>query len=46
MTGNNIGVEGAKSLSEMVKMNTTLTSLNLGGDEEKRDREKEREKKE
>ena len=30
MTENRIGVEGAKSLSEMLKVNTTLTSLNLG----------------
>ena len=31
MTGNWIGEEGAKSMSEMMKMNTTLTSLNLRG---------------
>ena len=29
MTGNEIGVEGAKSMSEVLKTNTTLTSLNL-----------------
>ena len=39
MTGNEIGVEGAKAMSEVLKVNTTLTSLNLGGDEEReRDR--------
>ena len=34
ITGNGIGVEGAKSMSEMLKVNTTLTTLNLGGEEE------------
>ena len=29
MTGNGIGDEGVKALSEMLKVNTTLTSLNL-----------------
>ena len=29
---NGIGVEGAKAISESLKTNTTLTSLNLGGD--------------
>ena len=43
MTGNGIGNEGAKSLSEMLMTNTTLASLNLGGEEEKR-RERERRK--
>ena len=32
MTDNNIGNEGAKSMSEMLVANTTLTSLNLGGE--------------
>ena len=32
MTGNNIGDEGAMALSEMLKENTTLTSLNLFGE--------------
>ena len=41
MTGNNIGVEGAKSMSEMLKSNTTLTSLNLYGEEERKNRERE-----
>ena len=43
MTVNEIGDEGAKSMSEMLKSNTTLTSLNLSGEEE---REREREKRE
>ena len=29
MTGNGIGDEGAKAMSEMLKMNTTLISLDL-----------------
>ena len=33
MTGNEIRVEGAKALSEMMKVNTTLTSLNLCSEE-------------
>ena len=39
MTGNEIGVEGAKSMSEMLKVNTTLKSLKLSG-EERRKKEK------
>ena len=38
MTGNDIGDEGAKALSEMLKVNTTLTSLDLSGEEEERKR--------
>ena len=34
MTGNGIGVEGTKSLSETLKVNTTLTSLDLRGEKE------------
>ena len=34
MTGNEIGDKGAKSMSEMLKVNTTLTSLDLIGEEE------------
>ena len=34
MTDNKIGAEGAKSLSEMMKVNTTLTSLDLSSEEE------------
>ncbi len=32
-TGNGIGSEGTKSLSEALKINTSLASLNLEGDE-------------
>ena len=40
---NGIRVEGAKSMSEMLNANTTLTSLNLGCEEEGRmEEEKER----
>ena len=45
MTGNEIGDEGAKSMSEMMKVNSTLTTLNLGGEEERKERE-ERKKRE
>ena len=34
MTVNVIGDEGAKSMSKTLKTNTTLASLNLGGEEE------------
>ena len=44
MTDNEIGVEGAKALCEMLKVNTTLTSLNLDGD--KKAKRKKRKKKE
>ena len=45
MTGNGIGVEGAKALSEMLKKNTTLTTLSLGGEEEgRKEKRKKREK--
>ena len=36
MTGNNIRDEGAKSMSEMLKSNTTLTSLDLGCEEDEK----------
>ena len=40
----NIGAEGTKALSEMLKVNTTLTSLNLeSGDEERNGYRKKRE---
>ena len=32
---NEIGDEGAKSISESLKINTSLTTLDLGGDEKK-----------
>ena len=33
LTDNFIGAEGAKTVSELLKTNTTLTSLDLGGDD-------------
>ena len=35
-TGNNIGEEGVRMVSEGLKSNSTLTKLNLEGDEERR----------
>ena len=32
-TDNNIGAEGAKTISESLKINTTLTGLELGSDD-------------
>ena len=32
-TGKNIGVEGAKKVSDSLKINATLTELYLGGDD-------------
>ena len=46
MTGNDIGVEGAKSMSEMLKTNTTLTSLDLSCQEEGRKRNRKEKKNE
>ena len=34
MIGNRIGDEGAKAISETLKVNTSLTSLNLSCEEE------------
>lgn len=34
MTDNRIGVEGVKEMGEMMKVNTTITELNLRGDKE------------
>ena len=45
MTGNEIRFGGAKSLSEMLKLNTTLTSLDLSREEDRKGKEKEQEKK-
>ena len=39
MTDNGIRVEGAKVMSEMMKVNTTLTTLNLGSKKERKERE-------
>ena len=47
MTGNKIGDEGAKALSEMLEGNTTLKTLNLASEEEERmKKRKEKEKRE
>ena len=46
MTGNEIGDEGAKAMSEMLKVNTTLTSLNLEGAEYEMEEKKKRNKNE
>ena len=40
MTDNGIGEEGAETMSEMLKVNSTLTSLNLSCDEERKLKEK------
>ena len=45
MTDNEIGEEGAKSMSEMMKVNTTLTSLNLRGEEERKKGKKQEKRK-
>ena len=44
MTGNMIGDEVAKAMSEMLKVNTTLTLLVLNGEENERKEEEERKK--
>ena len=43
MTGNGIRDEGAKTISEMLKVNTTLTSLNLTRMKQGKGNEKEQE---
>ena len=43
MTGNGIGDEGAKAMSEMLKVNTTLTTLGLSS-KEKRGKKKRKER--
>ena len=45
MTDDFIGVEGAKALSEMLKVNKTLTDLEVGSVEERKKKES-KEKKE
>ena len=42
MTDNEIGVEGARTMSEMLKVNTTLTTLDLAGEEERKRERRER----
>ena len=44
MTVNEIGVEGAKAMSEMVKVNSTLTTLDLSCEEERKERRKRKKK--
>ena len=36
MIGNGIGADGAKTMSERLSVNTTLTSLDLAGEEDHR----------
>ena len=38
MTVNRSGDEGAKAMSEMLKVNTSLTTLNLESEEERKER--------
>ena len=45
MTVNQIGDEGAKAMSEMMKVNSTLTTLNLRGEEERKEREEKEKRK-
>ena len=45
LIGNEIGDEGAKSMSETLKVNTTLTELFLSGEEEKNEEKGERNEK-
>ena len=45
MTENGIGVEGAKAMSEALKVNTTLKELKLGCDKQRKER-KERKREE
>ena len=45
MTGNGIGVEGAKAMSEMLKVNTTLKELKMRCEEESKEKERERKRK-
>ena len=45
MTDNGIRVEGAKAMSEMMKVNTTLTTLDLSCEEERKEREEKEKKK-
>ena len=46
MADNGIGSEGAKAQSEMLKVNSTLTTLNLRSEEEAKEKEKKRKKSE
>ena len=44
MAGKRIGVEKSKIVGEILKLNTTLTSLDLSGEEERKGKEKEEKK--
>ena len=44
MLGNGIGAEGAKGLCEMLKVNKTLTLLDLEGEPERKNKMKKRKK--
>ena len=44
--GNEIGCEGAKAISESLKINTSLTELDLRGDEKIRNKKREKKWKE
>ena len=45
MTGNGIGDEGAKAMSSMMKVNSTLTTLDLSCEEERKEREEKEKRK-
>ena len=45
MAGNGIGDEGVKAVIEILKVNTTLTKLNVTSDEEERKKKEKGEKK-
>ena len=45
MTGNGIGDEGTKAMSEILTMNKTLTTLNLWSDKEKKRKEEKQKRK-
>ena len=45
MTDNGIGDEGAKAMSEMMKVNSTLTTLDLSCEEERKEREEKEKRK-
>lgn len=45
MAENDIGVEGAKALSEMLKVNTALKHLSLWSEEERREGREENQRK-
>ena len=45
MTGNWMRDEGAKAMSEMMKVNSTLTSLDLSCEEERKEKEEKEQRK-